>query len=214
MRSSRSRPASARSSSSSRKACPTGRSPAGWASAITRPSSTSTPSSASSGPPRAPKRWPRPCAWAWCSSRPGHSGRPRPARPGDARAAQRRLHWPRTGGQAMADVLHGISDRLADVVEGAGRSVVRVEGRRGAPASGVAFAEDVVVTAHHVLEWDEDLAVGLPDGSAAEAHVIGRDSGTDLAALRVKGPALAPPAWSDPAGTRVGHLVLGLSRPG
>jgi S1-C subfamily serine protease len=114
----------------------------------------------------------------------------------------------------MADVLREISERLAGVVEAASRSVVRVEGRRGAPASGVAFAEDVVVTAHHVLEWDEDLAVGLPDGGTAEAHVVGRDPGTDLAALRVKGPALAPPAWSDPVGTRVGHLVLALSRPG
>jgi S1-C subfamily serine protease len=114
----------------------------------------------------------------------------------------------------MAITLREISDQLADVVEGASRSVVRVEGRRGAPASGVAFAEDVVVTAHHVLEWDEDLAVGLPDGSVAEAQVLGRDAGTDLAALRVKGAALAPRGWSEPDGVRVGHLVLALSRPG
>jgi serine protease DegQ len=114
----------------------------------------------------------------------------------------------------MADTLREISERLADVVEAAARSVVRVEGRRGPAATGVAFAPDVVVTAHHVLDWDEDLVVGLPDGSTAEAQVVGRDTGTDLAALRVKGPALAPPGWSEPEGARAGHLVLALSRPG
>src|SRR5262245_8998620 len=102
----------------------------------------------------------------------------------------------------MTVALREISDQLADVVEGAARHVVRVEGRRGAPASGVAFAEDVVVTSHHVLEWDEDLQVGLPDGSTAEAQIVGRDAGTDLAALRVKGGALPPRAWSEPDGVR------------
>jgi S1-C subfamily serine protease len=114
----------------------------------------------------------------------------------------------------MIETLQQVSDALAGVVEAAGRSVVRVEGRRGTPASGVAFADGVVVTAHHVLEWNEEVTIGLPDGSTAEAQVAGRDAGTDLAALRLKGAALLPPPWSEPDGLRAGHLAVAVSRPG
>jgi serine protease DegQ len=110
--------------------------------------------------------------------------------------------------------LSQMSDRLADLVEAAGAGVVRVEGRRGTPASGVVFADGVVVTAHHVLEWDEDITVGLPDGGTAEAQLAGRDAGTDLAVLRVKAAGLKPPQWSEPDGLRAGHLVVAVSRPG
>ncbi|HEX6738297.1 MAG TPA: trypsin-like peptidase domain-containing protein [Vicinamibacteria bacterium] len=112
------------------------------------------------------------------------------------------------------EALLAISDGLADLVEAAGPSVVRVEGRRGTPASGVVFGDDVVVTAHHVLEWDEDVAVGLADGGAAEAQLVGRDPGTDLAVLRVKAGGLKAPQWSEPDGLRPGHLVVAVSRPG
>jgi S1-C subfamily serine protease len=107
-----------------------------------------------------------------------------------------------------------VSEALAAAVERTGAAVVRVQGRRGAPSSGVAWSEDVIVTADHVVEADEDVGVGLPDGSAARADVIGRDPGTDLAALRVDGARLSPPRWGDLDGLKVGHLVLAVSRPG
>jgi S1-C subfamily serine protease len=107
------------------------------------------------------------------------------------------------------------SDALAAAVERTGPSVVRVEGRRRAPGSGVAWSEDVVVTADHVLEWDEDVAVGLPDGSRATAAVVGRDPGTDLAALRVAGGRLSAAPWEGALdGLKVGHVVLAVGRPG
>jgi S1-C subfamily serine protease len=112
------------------------------------------------------------------------------------------------------ETLSQVSDRLADLVEAAGPSVVRVEGRRGTPASGVIFADGVVATAHHVLEWDEDVTVGLPDGSIVEAQLAGRDPGTDLAVLRLKAPGLVPAPWAEPDDLRAGHLVVAVSRPG
>lgn len=114
----------------------------------------------------------------------------------------------------MNDFAWQFSESLAGAVEKAGAGVVRLNGRRRRPSSGVIWSPGVVVTTHHVLEWEEDIAVGLPDGSTTTAAVIGRDPSTDLAALRVAGATPEPPEWGDAAEVKAGHLVLSLSRPG
>ncbi len=107
-----------------------------------------------------------------------------------------------------------LSERLADLAEDAGRSVVRVEARR-APASGVVWSPDgVVVTANHNVEWDEHVEVGLADGRNPRADLVGRDPSTDLAVLRLDASGLPAPAWAEPDSLRAGHLVLSVSRPG
>lgn len=114
----------------------------------------------------------------------------------------------------MSDIASGLSDALAGAVESAGESVVRVEGRARGASSGVVWSPDgVVLTAHHTLDWDEDVRVGLADGRSVTATVVGRDPGTDLALLRADASGLRPAAWSDDA-PRVGAIVLHLSRPG
>ena len=112
----------------------------------------------------------------------------------------------------MANAIE-ISERLAALAEEGGRSVVRVDGRR-APSSGVVWSADVVLTADHNLEWDEELAVGLPDGRTVPVRLLGRDPTTDLAALRLAEPGLVVPAWAEPDALKVGHLLVGLTRPG
>jgi S1-C subfamily serine protease len=114
----------------------------------------------------------------------------------------------------MSEVLLNLSEDLAGVVKAAGSGVVRVEGRRRLPASGIIWsAEGVIVTAHHVLHQDEGIQVGLFDGQTVPAAVVGRDPTTDLAVLRVSTANLTPAVWAD-AGLQVGHLVLALGRPG
>ncbi len=107
-----------------------------------------------------------------------------------------------------------LSEKLSALAEQGGRSVVRVDARR-APSSGLVWSADgVVLTANHNVEWDENLEVGLPDGRTVPAEIVGRDPTTDLAALRVPASGLAAPPWIEPDGLRVGHLLLGLTRPG
>jgi len=62
-------------------------------------------------------------------------------------------------------VLVELSDALADAAELAGRSTVLVNARRRMPASGIIFAADLVVTAEHIIEKDEDISVVLADGT-------------------------------------------------
>lgn len=117
----------------------------------------------------------------------------------------------------MVQVLPGLSEALADTVSAAGAAVVRVEARRRLPASGVVWSPDgLIVTAHHVIEQEENIVIGLPNGQAVPATLVGRDPATDVAVLRasLSGQSLQAPSWADGGGLRVGHLVLALGRPG
>ncbi len=115
----------------------------------------------------------------------------------------------------MSNVLLNLSDDLASLVETAGLAVVRVEARRRLPASGVLWSSGgLIVTAHHVVEREDQISVGLADGRSAGATLVGRDPTTDLAVLQTDEKDLAPPSWAEPDALKVGHLVLALGRPG
>ncbi|MBK6432684.1 trypsin-like peptidase domain-containing protein [Candidatus Amarolinea dominans] len=119
----------------------------------------------------------------------------------------------------MASVLQDFSDALALTVERTGPAVVRVEARRRLPATGIVWsAAGVIVTAHHVVEQDDHVGIGLHDGRTLSARLLGRDPTTDVAVLQAQiGQGQLPltvPTWADPADLRVGHLALALGRPG
>ena len=98
----------------------------------------------------------------------------------------------------MADILQGLSDDLAAAVEKAGQSIVRVEGRRRQSASGIVWSADgLIVTAHHVVERDEAIKVGLPNGESVTATLVGRDPTTDVAVLKTSASGLTPAEWLD-----------------
>lgn len=114
----------------------------------------------------------------------------------------------------MANVVQDLSNGLANAVEAVKHAVVRVEGRRRLPASGIMWPDGgIVITAHHVLERDESIKVGISEGKSLEAQLIGRDPSTDLAVLRVEDAGRSSVAWKTVEGLRVGHLVLALGRP-
>ena len=115
----------------------------------------------------------------------------------------------------MASVLQTLSNDLANVVDTAGQSIVRVEARRRLSASGVVWSADgIIVTSHHVVEREDDIQIGLSDGSTVSASLMGRDPTTDLAVLKTEATDLAPAAWVATDELAVGHLVLALGRPG
>jgi serine protease DegQ len=112
-----------------------------------------------------------------------------------------------------SDLLAALSDGMADAVEKIGHAVVRVNGRRRRPSSGVVYAPEAVLTASHALEREEDLTVGTSDGRTLPARFAGRDPSTDLAALRVEG--LDAEAATPAEGTaRIGQLALAVGSPG
>jgi S1-C subfamily serine protease len=115
----------------------------------------------------------------------------------------------------VSELLVNVSDALAGIVGSTGQSVVQVEARRRLPASGVVWSPDgVIVTAHHVVQRDDQVGVGLPNGKTVAATLVGRDPTTDLAVLRAGATGLVAPEWGASDELRVGHLVLALGRPG
>jgi serine protease DegQ len=112
-----------------------------------------------------------------------------------------------------SDLLAALSDGMANAVEKIGAAVVRVNGRRRRPASGVAYAPNRVLTASHALEREEDLTVGTGDGRTLPARFVGRDPSTDLAALRVEGLE-AEAATPVEGAARIGQLALAVGSPG
>jgi len=111
-----------------------------------------------------------------------------------------------------ADVLSSLSNSMADAVERIAPSLVLVNGRQRHPASGVAYAEDMVLTADHVLEREEDITVQTHDERTLPAQFVGRDPSSDLAVLKVPGLGKGAVATAGDE-ARVGQFVLAVGRP-
>ena len=113
-----------------------------------------------------------------------------------------------TGNNLLVD----LSNAMAEAVERASAFTVLVDARRRMPASGIAYASDLVLTADHIIEREDEIQLILPDGSQVQASLAGRDPGNDLALLRLKKSGLVP-AEPAPRPARVGQLALAVGRP-
>jgi S1-C subfamily serine protease len=113
-------------------------------------------------------------------------------------------------GMTNQSFLTSLSDQMADVVATAASSVVQVQGRRR-PASGLVYADAVVLTTARALGREDGLRVRRPDGQTLDAELAGWDPTTSLAVLRVASLGLSPakPAAASP---RVGNLAVAIAR--
>jgi S1-C subfamily serine protease len=110
----------------------------------------------------------------------------------------------------ILDMLNQFSNQMADAVAAAAPSVVQVQGHHR-PASGLIYADDVILTTVRAIGREDGLRVRRHDGESFDAELAGWDAATRLAVLRVArigGPAIKP-AVDEP---RVGHLALAVAR--
>jgi S1-C subfamily serine protease len=112
----------------------------------------------------------------------------------------------------MASSLVSLSNEFAALVESSAAPVVAVHGRPRFNSSGVHWSPGVVVTAEHTLRHDEDIFVATGASEKLPAEVAGRDAGTDLAVLRVKGLTIPTAPKSEDSGLRPGNLVAVIGR--
>ena len=86
--------------------------------------------------------------------------------------------------------------------------------RRQSAGSGFFISADgYVVTNNHVIEDAESIKVVLKDETELEATVVGRDEGTDIAVLKVKGAGYTFVNFENSARPRVGDWVLTVGNP-
>ena len=78
---------------------------------------------------------------------------------------------------------------MTSAVEKAGASTILVDARKRYPASGIAYAEDLVLTADHVVTREDDLQVVLPDGKTVQSTLQTSEGKVELKELR---QAVAP----------------------
>ncbi|HEY1129393.1 MAG TPA: trypsin-like peptidase domain-containing protein [Roseateles sp.] len=89
---------------------------------------------------------------------------------------------------------------------------------RGTPQLGVGSgviisADGVLLTNNHVVEGASDIEVRLSDGRQAQAKLIGTDSETDLAVLKIELGGLPVIPLGDAANLQVGDAVLAIGNP-
>lgn len=112
------------------------------------------------------------------------------------------------------NVFHALDTGLAAAVAAAAPSTVHVS-RGHTGGTGIVWDDDLVITSNFHVPDRTSVGVGLPDGDVdkREAEVIGRDSGTDVALLRVSGGGLTKATFRDDT-LAVGNLALAIGRPG
>jgi serine protease Do len=88
--------------------------------------------------------------------------------------------------------------------------------RRTQTSSGSGFfisSDGYIVTNNHVVENAETIKVVLKDERELEATIIGRDEGTDIAVLKVKGSGFPYVNFENQAKPRVGDWVIAVGNP-
>jgi Do/DeqQ family serine protease len=123
------------------------------------------------------------------------------------------------GGQAVVS--------LAPLVEAASPAVVNIQvtqmrrdrfgrtGEVGGAGSGVIVDAKGghILTNHHVIDGADKIQVTLHDGRTLDAEIVGSDSGTDIALLKVEPDNLTEMPIGDSDNVRVGDFVIAIGNP-
>ena len=83
----------------------------------------------------------------------------------------------------------------------------------GAGSGVIITASGYVVTNNHVIEGARKITVRLRNGLEYEAALIGRDSKTDLAVVKINAPGLQPAVYGDSDKLAVGELAVAIGNP-
>jgi S1-C subfamily serine protease len=114
-------------------------------------------------------------------------------------------------------LLDAYSRSVADAVEVVGPAVCRVEtpaeGRAGLGSGVVISTDGLVITNSHVVGQANTVRIIVPEGSAVEARVLGRDPDTDIALLRANSNFTAVAELGDSKALRRGQIAIAIGNP-
>lgn len=89
----------------------------------------------------------------------------------------------------------------------------RYQERRAGGSGVIISADGYIVTNNHVVDGATKLRVKLNDGRAFDAKLIGKDSATDIALLKVEAQELPTLAFGSSDALRLGEWVLAIGSP-
>ncbi|GAB3607057.1 trypsin-like peptidase domain-containing protein [Conyzicola nivalis] len=111
---------------------------------------------------------------------------------------------------AYSNAVIGVADR---VIESVASVIVSGSKGHGAGSASVITQTGYLLTSAHVVDGARAIETRFADGRSAEAEVVGRDTLSDLAILKARGPVPRPIAFGDAAGLRVGQFVIAVGNP-
>ena len=122
------------------------------------------------------------------------------------------------GDNSNSELLDAYSRAVVGAADLVGPAVLHIQvetsGRPAGSGSGVLFTPDgYALTNSHVISGGTRIRATAPDGRVSSASVVGDDPETDLAVLRLDGPAPAFARLGNSRRLRVGQLVIAIGNP-
>lgn len=118
--------------------------------------------------------------------------------------------------------MDSISDIIVDAVDSSKNAVVKIDCLRNVhgktvssgTGSGFIFSSDgYIFTNHHVIQNAEKITVTLIDGRETQGEIIGKDSDSDLAVLKIYEPGISFLNLGDSSGLKIGQFVIAIGNP-
>ncbi len=108
-------------------------------------------------------------------------------------------HYPQEGGMSLQDIYAGTVRSLVSVETG------------NYNGTGIILTKDgYILTNSYLLTGTEKINIHLSNGEKLPATIVGRDSFSDLAILRVDAENLTPATFGDSTALRVGDVVVAM----
>ena len=90
----------------------------------------------------------------------------------------------------------------------------RIPNQELGSGSGIIYSEDgYIITNYHVIEDATSVMITLSDGTEYDARIVGSDSSSDLAVLKVEATNLPAAEFGDSAALQIGELVVAIGNP-
>ena len=93
------------------------------------------------------------------------------------------------------------------------RDIPKERKERGQGSGVIVDPSGVIITNNHVVNKADDIRVVLSDKREFKAKLIGTDSKTDIAVIKIEATGLSPIAWADSDQLEVGEFVLAVGSP-
>ena len=114
---------------------------------------------------------------------------------------------------------HGKELSLQELYDQCSKSIVAIKGYQDGVdgyywGSGIILSEDgLILTNTHVIENCDTASVTLYDNSSYAATLVGADSTSDIAVLRIEATGLTPASFGDSAELAIGDQVAAIGNP-